>query len=114
MEATTDQNSRPLNDVQGHCKATQPQRLPINSPRQYRLILAILEGAKSTRDLIQIVGANNVPDVVMNLRGSGWQIHCDRVPVFDRDGNKVAAGQYRLITDQETAKNSLKAYKGAK
>lgn len=38
--------------------------LKINSERQYRLLFAILEQSRATNELIQIGGANNVPDVV--------------------------------------------------
>lgn len=87
------------------------QTLRINSERQYRLILAILETARSTTDLIHIVGANNVPDVVMCLRRKGWNIHTKLVTVEDRDGKKAEAGTYKLDESQiEQAKEALKAF----
>lgn len=113
MKGTTTSQSRPLN-VPNHSKGNAPKTLPINSERQYRLILAILQEPKATNDLIRIVKANNVPDVVMNLRGHGWEIQTEYETVNTSDGETVRAGQYRLITDTETAKASLKSYKGAK
>ena len=87
------------------------QTLRINSERQYRLILAILETARGTNELIRIIGANNVPDVVMRLRRKGWKIHTKFVTVEDRDGKKVEAGTYKLDNSQlEQAKEVLKTY----
>jgi len=86
-------------------------KLRINSERQYRLILAILEHPRATNELIQIVGANNVPDVVKKLRAKGWIIHTLTAPVFDRDGHKVDAGSYKLDSSQkEQAKQVLQDY----
>ncbi|BBP44554.1 hypothetical protein [Thiosulfativibrio zosterae] len=90
---------------------TAKQSLIINSMRQYRLVLAILEQARPTNELIGIVGANNVPDVVKRLRAYGWRIHTITAPVYDRDGNKVDAGSYKLDPSQfEQAKAALKSY----
>lgn len=111
MKATTYQYSHPQK-TEHHSKTDQSRALPIRSERQYRLILAILETPRATNALIQEVGANNIPNLVMRLRESGWQIDCERITVFDRDGNKVAAGQYRLITNLETSQASLEAFKG--
>ncbi|WP_178861682.1 hypothetical protein [Thiomicrorhabdus cannonii] len=89
--------------------------LTVTSERQYRLMLAILEAPKPINALIQIVGANNVPDIVKKLRARGWQIHTLTAPVYDRDGNKVSGGSYVLDKSQlEDAKAALRVYRGAK
>jgi hypothetical protein len=91
--------------------ATAKQTLVINSDKQYRLVLAVLERAMGTNDLIRIVGANNVPDVVMRLRAKGWIIPATFAPVYNRDGLKVDAGSYQLDHAQhDVAKVALKAY----
>ena len=87
--------------------------LGLNSKRQYRLLLAILEKPRATNELIRIVGANNIPDVVKKLRNKGWAIHTLNSPVYDRDNNKVDAGSYKLDLSQvEKAIEALKSFKG--
>ena len=112
METTTYQTAAPEMPI--HSNAEQAKPLGINSPRQYRLILAILNGAKATNELIHIIGANNVPDVVMKLRAKGWQIETIEQQATTRDGETVTAGAYRLDTPLEQAKDALRAYKGVK
>ena len=104
-------NNRSLDDVQINSAATPAKRLAINSEKQYRLILTILNGEKSTNELIQIVGANNVPDVVKRLRARGWKITTLQRKVLNRDGEYVIAGAYRLDTAIEVAKEAFRAYK---
>lgn len=113
MENRPNQTTRTALPDSNHSTNTNQakQTLRINSERQYRLILAILETARGTNDLIRIIGANNVPDVVMRLRRKGWIIHTKLVTVSDRDGRKVEAGTYKLDNSQfEQAKEFLKAY----
>lgn len=110
MEATANQ-SRPIDDVQIHSKGIQNQTLPINSWKQYRLVLAILEQPRATNSLIKIVGANNVPDVVKRLRAKGWHILTLEEKGINRDGQKVTGGAYQLQTPLEIAKASLKTWR---
>jgi hypothetical protein len=111
MMETTRNQSRPQNDTQIHFTAFQPKPLRINSERQYRLVMAILKHPKATNTLIQIVGANNVPDAVKRLRSKGWQIATLEQDVKTRDGLRVTAGLYRLDTPIEIAKESLRAWR---
>lgn len=107
IEATTDQNSRPL-EMQNHSKTGQIIKPPsIGSKRQYRLILAILDHPEATNLLSRIIGANNVPDVVKKLRARGWSIKTLDERVTNRDGERVNAGAYELETPSELAKKAL-------
>lgn len=73
-------------------------RIPlIKTPREYRLLLTLFENkGLSVKELREIVGANNVPDVVMELRRKGWIIHCKRIDFYDRDGRNCRPGIYWL------------------
>jgi hypothetical protein len=109
MKATANQTAAP--NVQNHSKANQAKPVAINSEKQYRLILAILNGEKGINELIPIVGVNNVPDVARRLRAKKWQITTVDRKVINRDGEQVTAGAYRLDTPIEIAKEALRAYK---
>lgn len=88
------------------------QTLIISTERQYRLILAILERPIGTNELIRLIGANNVPAVVMRLRRKGWLIHTLMAPIYNRDGEKVDAGSYKIDQSQiEGAREALSAWR---
>lgn len=110
METTTNL-SRPLDDAQIHSTAFKSKPLLINSWKQYRLVLAILEQPRATNSLIKIIGANNVPDVVKRLRAKGWQITTLEHQVENRNGETVTAGAYRLDTSLELAKEALRIWR---
>jgi len=107
---TTANQSRPLDDAQIHSTAFKSKPLLINSWKQYRLVLAILEQPRATNSLIKIIGANNVPNVVKRLRAKGWQITTLEHQVENRDGETVTAGAYQLDTSLELAKEALQLW----
>ena len=77
------------------------QKIPlIKTPRGYRLMHALLfSNGLPVSDLREAIGSLNVPDVVMKLRRSGWDIHCTRVDFYDRDGRNCRPGIYWLDDD---------------
>jgi hypothetical protein len=77
------------------------KRIPlIKSPREYRLLHSLFHNnGLSVKELREIIGANNVPDVVMSLRNRGWVIHCERIDFYDRDGRNCRPGIYWLDDD---------------
>lgn len=69
------------------------------SPRQARVIRALLPGAWITREALdRIAGASNAPDVIMKLRGKLGHdaIDTERIDGTDRDGRPCRTGRYRL------------------
>ena len=70
------------------------------SPRQARVIRALMPGAWITREALdRIAGASNAPDVIMKLRnrlGRDGAIEMEMVDGTDRDGRPCRAGRYRL------------------
>lgn len=71
----------------------------IKSPRELRLLSALLPGKKSRETLDKAIGASNTPDVVFRLRKKGFVIPCEKVPATDRDGLPCRYGQYRLTAE---------------
>lgn len=69
------------------------------SPRQARVIHALLPGAWITREALdRIAGASNAPDVIMKLRGKLGHdaIDTELIDGTDRDGRPCRTGRYRL------------------
>ena len=109
MEATVSQNSRPLDDVQSHCKA-DPAKLPtLGSDTQAKCIELLMERNHSAWEFIHRLRVTNGADPVYKLRRRGWQI--ETIPQPDTNGKHEI---YQLETNIDTAKAALKAYKGAK
>ena len=72
------------------------------SPRHIRVLQALLERGKLTREqLDDISGSSNGPDVVLKLRCKGLSIPCELVQRIDRDGRPCEAGIYRLTTKDQ-------------
>jgi hypothetical protein len=68
---------------------------PIKTPREYRVIKCLGQyGKVSRKDLDEICGALNSPEVIRNLRHAGWSIFCKRIKVSDRDGKVCLPGVY--------------------
>lgn len=77
------------------------EKIPlIKTPREYRLLNTLFEHNRlPVKELREIIGANNVPDVVMELRRRGWVIPCARIDFIDRDGRNCRPGVYWLDDD---------------
>lgn len=87
-----------------------PVFLPsIRSQRQRRVLLALLEGAKTREQLDRIAGSSNSPDVVLKMRRRfGLDLPCTLEKVQDRDGRSVERGSYSLTpTDALTARRLM-------
>lgn len=73
---------------------------PRFTPRQFRLANALAAGRWVSReDVDRIVGASNGPDVVLQLRRrvtGDDGIEMRMVGDFDRDGQAIKFGQYRM------------------
>ena len=73
------------------------------SPRQRRVLSALLSGPKTREQIDREAGASNGPDVVAKLRRRfGLAIPCTFSPVVDRDGRTIERGIYAL-TDADRA-----------
>ena len=69
------------------------------SPRQARVIRALMPGAWITREALdRIAGASNAPDVIMKLRNKLGHdaIDTERIDGTDRDGRPCRTGRYRM------------------
>lgn len=69
------------------------------TPRQARVIHALLPGAWITREALdRIAGASNSPDTVQKLRRKLGQdaIDMEHFDALDRDGNPCRPGRYRM------------------
>jgi hypothetical protein len=85
--------------------------LPIETPREYRLIKSISKKSETLHDLKPIVGSENVAEVKRQLILKGWDIETERFTMVDRDSNRTRPGRYILpVHMKEIAKNSLAAY----
>lgn len=85
------------------CPANQEQpggALPaIRSPRQRRVLLALLAGPKTREQVDRIAGSSNGPDVVMKLRRRfGLSLPCALGQVRDLDGHTVERGIYAMTS----------------
>lgn len=74
------------------------QRLPRPlSPRQARVLSALLQGPQTREQIDRAAGASNGPDVVLKLRRRvGLVIPVTFSQVRDRDGRPVERGTYAL------------------
>lgn len=67
----------------------------IKNPREYRVLNHLARyGQVSRKDLDEICGALNSPEVIRQLRIGGWRIPCKRIKVPDRDGKICLPGVY--------------------
>jgi len=66
------------------------------SPRQARLLSALLVRPVMRIDADNVSGAINSPDEVMKMRRMGLEIDTERVAVPNRDGNTSIVGRYHL------------------
>lgn len=80
----------------------------LSSPRELRLLSALLDGPVSREALDRGIGASNTPDVVFRLRSRGFDLPCERRRGIDRDGRTCRFGVYRLSdTDADKARAIL-------
>lgn len=84
-----------LGEGGGRCNL-QGHAITVRSPRQKRLLLALLDGPKNRETLDRLAGCANTPDVVFQLRARGLEIPCRTVPSRDRDGHPCHFGEYSL------------------
>lgn len=77
--------------------------LGANSPRQLRVVTALMTTPRSRKAIDSIAGCSNGPDVIHRLRNKGLTIPCDNVPFIDRDGHEVTHGVYSF-TNQDKLK----------
>lgn len=66
------------------------------TPRQCRALTALYRQPCTVANLRQVVGCNNVPDMIAGLRRYGLLIPCEWVRHTDRDGRKGKHGVYHL------------------
>jgi hypothetical protein len=74
----------------------------IVEPRQRRAIMALLARPLARKQLDDIAGCINSPDLVMKLREFGLEIPCVRQPVTDRDGKRAWYGIYSLTAEDKS------------
>jgi hypothetical protein len=70
------------------------------SPREKRVILALLNRPIMRENLDTIAGCSNGPELVAGLRRKGLSIPCERVERYDKDGNACYPGRYSF-TDED-------------
>lgn len=66
------------------------------NPRHLRVLALLLARPARREEVDFAAGASNGPDLILNLRALGLEIHCARVPATDRDGRACRPGVYRL------------------
>ena len=79
--------------------ASKPINLPRFTPRQVRVLEALLPGRWVDREpLDRIAGSSNSPDVIWKLRHKIGQdsIDMELIDGTDRDGRPCRTGRYRL------------------
>lgn len=67
------------------------------TPRQRRVINALLNGPVWREGIDAVAGASNGPQVIMELRHKGLAIDCQRIDRIDRDGRPTQPGRYFLL-----------------
>lgn len=67
--------------------------------RQHRVIAALLNGPRSREQIDRIAGASNGPEVIRQLRESGFTIVCEMVKHTDRDGKPGKHGIYHFTAN---------------
>jgi len=87
--------------------------LQITTPRQARLLQAILTEPKTTLELEQsIVKCRNIWQVCFQLRRIGWNIQTITEPFTDQDGQRSKITWYLLDASQiPSAQTALDAFK---
>jgi hypothetical protein len=98
---------RQQSEASGSAFQASPNPTPtvplLTSPRERRLLAALLDGPLSREALDKRIGASNSPDVVFRLRSKGFGIKCERVEAVDRDGLACHYGRYHLRPESRPA-----------
>jgi hypothetical protein len=69
----------------------------IKTPRQRRALAALAENDGLTvKQLRDIAGMSNIPELMSQLRRGGWRWSCELIEAIDRDGKPCRPGIYRL------------------
>lgn len=78
--------------------STEPAPLQPHTPRLWRTLELLATGREfSHLVLTRQCGQLNAPDLIYQLRHKlGWNIHCRRIKVSDRDGNVTKPGLWSL------------------
>jgi hypothetical protein len=72
----------------------------VKTNRQRRALAALAENDGLTvKQLRDIAGQNNIPELMRQLRRNGWRWTCELVEVTDRDGRSCKPGVYRLTSE---------------
>lgn len=66
------------------------------NPRYLRVVHALWRGARSRKEIDQIAGAANGPQIIASLRALGLTLPCRLVPGIDRDGHPIRFGVYEM------------------
>ena len=78
----------------GSMKPGRNIRIDPTDYRARRLLAALLRRPRSRLEAGNIAGAANLPDLVLRLRGLGFELPCERIKVEDRDGCICRPGVY--------------------
>jgi hypothetical protein len=69
----------------------------IKTPRQRRALTALAQNDGLTvKQLQNIVGQNNIPQLMASLRCGGWRWTCEIIEAIDQYGKTCRPGVYRL------------------
>lgn len=71
------------------------------NPRQTRTLRALMNNSQMRKNIDQIAGCSNSPELISQLRHKGLEIPCERVERFDRDGNACWPGLYQLTPEDK-------------
>lgn len=79
------------------------------TPRQRRILHALLTRSRTREQIDSEAGASNGPDEIHRLRAKGLAIPCTRISCFDNDGKEVRRGIYHLtVGDHRKLPSMLK------
>ncbi|MDE2421634.1 MAG: hypothetical protein KGO49_10720 [Gammaproteobacteria bacterium] len=67
-----------------------------DNPRELRAISALLKRPHWRKEIDNIAGCSNTPDLISRIKKRGLDIRCKREIVIDRDGKKCRSGIYYL------------------
>lgn len=101
-KSTSSQNVDLLGNAAITTNSTRPTQVKkfvgTYNPRHLRALTALIKRSITRESLDRIVGCSNGPDLVFNLRDLGLDIPCQRVPAYDRDGERIWHGVYSLTS----------------